>query len=145
MAEGAEVLHKQLIRKPWFDDECNEVIQQREKARMRMLRCNTEESRPRYQKCGNEAKKTEMKQRKHTKRRREKDQLVEGMQNSLGRWAEYFKEVFEVEGNEPREIEEDWWAIGEDDQDEPLTKQEIQAIIEKVNSNKAPGENHRRR
>ncbi|KAK9730233.1 DnaJ domain [Popillia japonica] len=47
MTEGAQVLseNKQSIRKSWFDDECNEVIQQREKARMRMLRSNTEESR----------------------------------------------------------------------------------------------------
>ncbi|KAK9739366.1 BTB/POZ domain [Popillia japonica] len=44
------------------------------------------------------------------------------MQESLGRWAEYFKEIFEVEGNQPREIEKDWWAIGEDDQEEPPTK-----------------------
>ncbi|KAK9745831.1 hypothetical protein QE152_g6593 [Popillia japonica] len=48
-------------------------------------------------------------------------QVVGGMQESLGRWAEYFKEVFEVEGNEVREIEEDWWAI-EDDQEEPPDK-----------------------
>ncbi|KAK9730760.1 hypothetical protein QE152_g14258 [Popillia japonica] len=69
------------------------------------------------------------------------DQLLGSMQESLVRWAEYFKEVFEGEGNEPHKIEEGWWAIGEDDQEEPPTKQEIQAIIENFKSNKAPGEN----
>ncbi|KAK9719661.1 hypothetical protein QE152_g22553 [Popillia japonica] len=179
MTEGAQVLseNKQSIRKSWFDDECNEVIQQREKARMRMLRSNTEESRSQYQKCRKEAKKICRKKKresiekriqqlensyikkqtrefyqniKSSKRRNQENklifckdkqgQLVGGMQESLERWAEYFKEVFEIEWNEPREIEEDW-RVGEDEQEEPPTKQEIQAIIRKFKSSKAPGEN----
>lgn len=58
MAEGARVLceDKGIRKQSWFDEECSEMIQQREKARMRMLRHNTEANRAQYQKCRNKSK-----------------------------------------------------------------------------------------
>lgn len=47
-------------------------------------------------------------------------------QESWRRWAEYFKELFEIEVHEPPEIDGEVWDIGEDDQEELPTKQEIE-------------------
>ncbi|CAH1102804.1 unnamed protein product [Psylliodes chrysocephalus] len=76
---------------------------------------------------------------KYRKPPKERKRLVGGIQDSLNRWAEYFNEVFEIEENDVPEmyVENN---LGINNQDEPISIDEIKEIIRMVKNNKAPGE-----
>jgi hypothetical protein len=58
MREGAQLLTegKRKIGKSWFDEECNDVIIEREKARMKMINNNNIENKQQYEKLRKRAK-----------------------------------------------------------------------------------------
>lgn len=53
MREGAQLLKegKRKTTKPWFDEECKDVIAEREKARMKMINNNNTGNREQYERC----------------------------------------------------------------------------------------------
>jgi hypothetical protein len=67
--EGAQLLNegKRKIGKSWFDEECNDVISEREKARMKMINNNNIKNKGQNEKCRMRAKNVQEKEKtKHT-------------------------------------------------------------------------------
>jgi hypothetical protein len=67
-------------------------------------------------------------------------QLVEGTEESLKRWVEYFGEVYGIGEKETLQTEEEE-SLTTGECEEPPRKEEIKEIIKRFKNNKAPGEN----
>lgn len=180
MTEGAQLLctRKIMGRKSWFDDDCKEAIDKREKARMSVIKNNEKKNIELYQKCKKGVKalcrrkkrefidnqiknletnfvrkqarefyqgvKVEKGNNKHKNAIFCKDKqgnLIGGVQGSLRRWVEHFKEVFKVEERTLEQGEEMNLTTNEEDDEDLPTKNEIMEIINAFKNNKAPGEN----